>query len=76
MTKSELKALSFKYRGPVQMEDGFFEEYKLEINDSSLYYIKEFLNNEPPADYVELNGEQLKGRKITKEDVRFLKTIL
>ncbi|GEM_PF-6817138 len=74
--RSELMILGFNFLGKKPIEDeGFYEEYRLNINDSYISVIFEtLLENE--VYYIELNGEELQGRTIKIEDLKILKEIL
>lgn len=74
----DIKTLGFEYLGKEYLEDGdFYRWWKLQKNDSEIHITYSFKSNSDfQSGYVELNGEMLKGRELTKQDIERLIEIM
>ena len=78
LSLDELKELGFAYLGkePLDCSD-FYRWWSLKKNDSEIHITYEFnANYEFTSGYVEFNGETLKGRELTTEDLKLLIDIM
>jgi len=74
ITEIELKELGFKEVQPRCIEEDFYFDWmELKKNDSNLSVTTEFtLKGKFITQYVDFNGETLKGEKMTIEDLKLL----
>lgn len=73
-TIDELKKLLFVEIEPGQLDHGeYYRWWAFHKNDSELHITYEYsARHQFLLGYVEFNGEKLKGREITVEDIKFL----
>ena len=74
----DIETLGFEYLGKEYLEDGdFYRWWKLQKNDSEIHITYSFKSNlDFQSGYVEMNGEMLKGRELTKQDIERLIEIM
>jgi len=78
LSLDEIKELGFAYLGKEPLESGdFYRWWSLKKNGSEIHITYEFnANYEFTSGYVEFNGETLKGRELTTEDLKLLIEIM
>ncbi len=78
LSLDELKELGFAYLGKEPLDGGdFYRWWSLKKNDSEIQITYEFnAKYEFTSGYVEFNGETLKGRELTTEDLKLLIDIM
>ena len=74
LTIYELKEFGFQEKQGDTLEDGgFYRWWVLYKNDCELHITHQYHKNKKfETGYVEFNGETLKGRELTANDVKFL----
>ena len=77
-TIEELTALGFQELDGDMLDDGgSYKWWAYNKNNNELHITYQFTNkSEFEVGYIEFNGEQLKGREITKKDVEFLMELM
>lgn len=78
LEQSELDDLGFNFKGRLPLDNkDFFRWWSFRKNDSEIHITYEFNSkNEFISGYVDFNCEKLKGRQITKEDIKLLIEIM
>lgn len=78
LSLDELKELGFACLGKEPLDCGdFYRWWSLKKNDSEIHITYEFnAKYEFTSGYIEFNGEILKGRELTTEDLKLLIDIM